>query len=84
MKILILIGLVKLLTITDKPFQCAIIYTVIQFLFGLMLGHSFFLMLIVSVIGLSLSSLYFWLLWKTADTTIWLIIAIGGLLIGLV
>ncbi len=74
----------KLLTITDKPFQCAGIYTALAFVFGLMWGNPFFTMLIASVIGFGLSRLYFWLLYKTKGRTIWWVIAVGGLMIGFV
>jgi hypothetical protein len=84
MKIIILIGLVKLLMINGKPFLCAGIYTAIGFIFGLLWGNPFLPMFIGALIGFGLASLYFWLLNRTENRTVWWIILIVGLLIGLV
>ena len=84
-KILILAALIRLLIATDKPFLCAGIYAAVAFIFGLLMGANFFVLLIASVISFALASLYFWLLNRVdVGTAVWWLIAIVGLAIGLV
>jgi len=84
-KIFILIGLVRLLIATSKPLLCATIYASAGFIFGLLVGVPFLQMLIASIVGFGLATLYFWLLNRFEDNhVLWWIILIVGLLIGLV
>jgi hypothetical protein len=84
-KILILVGLIRLLLATSRPFLCSGIYTVIAFGASLALERGFMVSAIVAGIAFATSSLYFWLLNKFEDSgVIFFIILIVGLLIGLV
>ena len=58
-KLLLLVGLIKLLIAIDKPFLCSGIYACVVFLAGLSFGGSFVPVLVFSVIAFGLSSLYF-------------------------
>ena len=84
-KIIFLIGLIKLLLATNKPFMCAGIYTALGFIFGLLIGQSFLNVLIASVVAFAFSALYFWLLDRFEyNILLWWVILMVGLLIGLV
>lgn len=83
-KILMLVGLIKLLLVTEKPMLCAGIYAGVAFLFSLLVGNPFLAVLIGSTIGFGLALLYFWLLNRFRDTGIFWVVLILGLVIGLV
>lgn len=83
-KILLLVGLLKVLYETQQPLLCAGIYSAVGFAFGLVFGVPLMLAAIVAVIGFALASLYFWLLTTFDDGVLHWVILIGGLLIGLV
>ncbi len=83
-KILILIGLVKLLQVTNSPFLCSGIYVVVGLLLGLIFGIPFTNLIIPLVVGFVLASVYFWLLNQLESGILWWIILIGGAFIGLV
>lgn len=79
---MILIGLVKLLLVTNKPFVCAGIYTFTVLLFMLLLGCGFETIFFRSVIAFTISSIYFWLLKRLQDFgATWWMVAIGGVII---
>ena len=81
---LVLIALIQILIQTNKPFLCSGIYGAIAALFGLFMGSGFAGALIGGAIAFVLSSVYFWLL-DRFDSGFWFwIIAVGGLVIGLV
>ena len=81
---LILIALIQILIQTNRPFLCSGIYGAIAALFGLLLGHGFVGAVVGGGIAFLLSSVYFWLL-NRFDSGFWFwIIALGGLVIGLV
>ena len=86
-KILLLVALVRLLYITNKPFLCSGTYTAAVFFFSLFVftgGVTEFLtLLLVMAIRFALASLYFWLLHKTEGLIYWIIL-VGGLIVGLV
>jgi hypothetical protein len=84
LKIIVLVGLIRLLVATEKPILCSGIYTGIAFFFGLIMGNPFWSVLFSSAIGFALASLYFWLLDQIQDGALWWIVLIGGLAIGLV
>ena len=84
-RVVILVGLIKLLLVTPKPFLCAGIYTAIACLFSLMLGASLLGIVLVGPVRFALASLYFWLLARFEDSGgLWWLIAIGGIVVGLV
>ena len=85
-KIIILIGLARLLDATGKPLLCSGIYTGIATFLSLFLKNISFLNIIVSMaMLLCLSSLYFWLLDRfSQNQIIYFLILIGGVAIGLV
>lgn len=83
--IVILIGLVKLLVETEKPFVCAGIFTVIRFLFALGFGCGLVAALGVAAVACALACMYFWLLDRFQGAgVVWWLILIAGLLLGMV
>jgi len=84
-RIIVLVGLIRLLLVTNKPFLCSGIYAGVIFFFGLITEVPFIPLIVVTAIGFALSSLYFWLLERFEGAgVLWWVILIGGLLIGLV
>ena len=84
-KIIMLVGLIRLLIATHKPLLCAGLYTGVVFLFALLFGNPFVAVLFGTIIAFGLSLLYFWLLERFYDSgIIWWIIMLGGIFIGLV
>ena len=82
LKILVLIGLIRLLVVTSKPFLCSGLYACVMFFFGLFIGLSFGPVLIASLISFGAASLYFWLLDKFEGQPglWWTILIVGGFL----
>jgi hypothetical protein len=86
-KIVLLLGLIKLLEATDKPLVCATVYVIVAGFISLALS-------VGSInwgglmIGLAISFVsafvYFWLLQKTEGSIFWWIIMLGGFFIGLI
>ena len=86
LKILLLIGLTRLLAATEQPFLCSGVYTAIALGFSLF-GQSINVLdlLIGGVIIFLLSSVYFWLLNRFAENLpLYFCVLVGGLVIGLV
>jgi len=86
LKILLLLGLARLLSIINKPLLCSGIYTGMGILFSL-LGKKliFFDLLIGAVVTFVLSSIYFWLLDRFAlNLGAYFVVLVGGLFICLV
>lgn len=84
-KIILLVALIRVLVITDKPLLCSGIYSALALVFGLLSGHSILAVVITAVIGFGLASLYFWALSRLEDSQgLWWLVAIGGILIGVV
>jgi hypothetical protein len=83
--ILILVGLIMLVERTERPFLCSGIYAGLHLFFSLLLGVPWLTMLILGAVAFGLASVYFWLLSRIEPGhTIWWIVVIGGILIGLV
>ena len=80
--ILILLGLVKLLDVTESPLTCVMIYVPVIFILGLLFGGDFTELIFSVIIGGAFAYLYFWLLQKYRDTGIlwWMILIIGALI----
>jgi len=84
-RIFILVGLVKLLLETEKPFLCAGIYTAIGFVFRLAASTPLDEALLATGISFALASLYFWLLHRLSGSgAVWWLILILGIAIGIV
>ena len=84
-KFILLAALVRLLLATDKPFLCSGIYAGVAFLLGLIFGNPFLVVLIHASISFLLASVYFWLLDKLdGSEVLWWLVAIVGIVIGLV
>jgi hypothetical protein len=84
-KFVLLAVLIRLLLATDKPFLCSGIYAGVALLLGLIFGNPFLAVLIHAAISFLLASLYFWLLDKLEGSEVlWWLVAIVGILIGLV
>jgi hypothetical protein len=82
-RILLLVGLIRLLIETNKPFLCSGIYAAAVTVFALISGHGV-KALVAGVWAFLLSSAYFWLLDRFDGSILFWIIMILGLLIGLV
>ena len=83
-KILILLGLVKLLKASQSVTLCTVIYGVAVLIFTFISKENFPQALIGGLIGGALSFVYFWLLHKTENSWLWWLILVGGVAIGLV
>lgn len=84
LKIIILLGLWRLLSVTGKPFICSGIYAGIVFIYSLAYGEAFIPVFISIIIVFLLASLYFWLLSYFNSGVLYWIVLFVGLLIGLV
>lgn len=74
-----------MLLATDKPFLCSGIYAGVAFLLGLIFGNPFLVVLIHASISFLLASVYFWSLDKLdGSEVLWWLVAIVGIVIGLV
>lgn len=85
LKILLLVGLIKLLIVTQQPFLCSGIYAGVVLLFGLINSAPFGGLVLVVAISFALASIYFWLLNRFGDNLVlfW-VIAAAGVAIGFV
>ncbi len=83
-RILMLVALVKLLIVTDKPLVCACIYSGVRLFFCFVFGTPILVTLIGGVIGFGLALLYFWLLSRFRDTGWFWVVLCVGVLIGVV
>jgi len=83
-KLFLVVALVKLLLNTNKPVQCAGIYTAGSFLIDLIFGRPFLFAVIASAISFAFALLYFWLLDKFEESSLFWVILILGLLVGMV
>lgn len=82
-KIVVLVGLVKLLPATEKPIVCSTIYALcglgLSFMFAVPVPRA----LIGAGISWALATVYFWLLNRTGGVA-FMLVMVGGLAIGLV
>ena len=84
-KILLLIGLIKLLFETNKPLLCASIYVGIGIIIDFVSGTRIGSLLIAGVISFILAAVYFWLLDRFQGSgLVYYVIMVVGFLIGLV
>ena len=83
-KILLLVGLIRLLIATNKPMLCTGIYTGAAVAFALMFERPLLYILIATPISFGLAFLYFWLLDRYEETRWFYVVLIVGLVIGLV
>lgn len=77
---LILAALIKLNLVIEKPMVPTVIFTVISFVFGLVLEQPFLAVAIGAPINFGLSFVFFWLLKRTEGQGSWWAVAIGGIL----
>ncbi|AOT08716.1 hypothetical protein [Pseudoalteromonas luteoviolacea] len=83
-KIILLIALLRVLAITEKPILCAGIYSSVALIFGFMSGAALTYIAVTVGISFALSFLYFWLLNRFNHGPLYFVIMILGLGIGLV
>lgn len=84
-KIMVLVGLVRLLLVTEKYLLCAGIYSAFAFALSLLSDYTLGQRVFIGLFALITSTIYFFILSKIeAKTPAWFIFMIGGLLIGLV
>jgi hypothetical protein len=82
-RILLLVGLIRLLIETNKPFLCSGIYATIVTAFAL-IGGAGIGAVVAGGLAFVLSSAYFWLVDRFEDSILFWIIMVVGLLIGMV
>jgi hypothetical protein len=82
-RILLLVGLIRLLIETHKPLLCSGIYATIVTVFALISGAGI-AAIEAGLLAFLLSSAYFWLLDRFEDSVLFWVIMIVGLLIGIV
>jgi hypothetical protein len=84
-KVILLIGLIRLLLATKQPFVCSGVYAGVMLFFELISGGGLLRLLLLAPVVFGLASLYFWLLarFESSFLLFWLIV-MAGLLIGLV
>ncbi|MBI1317379.1 MAG: hypothetical protein GC168_00335 [Candidatus Hydrogenedens sp.] len=80
----LILALIRLLSVTRKPMQCAVIYTVLTFGMGaliVMAGLTKFPELMLwTLVRFATSAAYFWLLHENSDSgTWWAILPFGAL-----
>ena len=79
--VIILGALVKVLIATDKPLLCSSVFAGINFLFNLMFEVPILANLLGTALAFALSSLYFYLLYRTElGSLMWWLILLSGLL----
>jgi hypothetical protein len=83
-RVLILVGLIRLLIETNKPFLCSGIYGAVAALGALMSGGGLTGLAVAGALGFVMSSVYFWLLNYLDGSFLWWVVMVLGLLIGLV
>jgi hypothetical protein len=84
LKIVLLVGLLKLLYETQQPLLCAGIYGAGGFAMSLVFGVPLLPATVIAGIGFACALLYFWLLTVFSDGIPHWGILIGGLFIGLI
>ena len=83
-RLLILVGLIRILSETHRPFLCAAIYAGIASAIAVLMAVPFPELLTGGLISFALASLYFWLLDRSDGSLLWWVVLVGGLAIGLV
>ncbi len=77
-QLLLILGLVRVLQVTESPFLCSSIYTGAVFLLGLATKGLSLPLLAVTAISFVLASLYFWLLQRFAESFFyWILLVVG-------
>ena len=84
LKVLVLIGLLRILTITEKPYLCSGIYAVVTIVMALAFGSGVLKAALVGCVSFVLASIYFYLLNRFHSGLLYWVILVGGLAIGLV
>lgn len=82
-RILLILGLVKLLNITQNALLCAAIYSIIAAIFAMAAGTAWQAVLFNLCIMFVAAFIYFWALTKLEDSILWWVVFIIGLLLGI-
>ncbi|WP_155734301.1 hypothetical protein [Pseudoalteromonas luteoviolacea] len=83
-KIILLLALLRVLAITEKPILCAGIYSSVALILGFMSGAALTYIAIAACVYFALSFLYFWLLNRFNHGPLYFVIMILGLGVGFV
>jgi len=83
-RILMLVGFIKLLLAVDSPLLCAGIYAAIGLVFRLAFGTPLWPALLLTALAFGLAWLYFWLLYRLRGSGWFWVVAVGGAVAGLV
>lgn len=79
-KVILLVGLAKLLIEMEQPLLCAGIYTLARVGYGALWGTPLVSLLVFGLILLALTSFYFWLLDKLEGADVlWFVVLLLGL-----
>ena len=84
LKIFVVVGLVRLLIVTDMPFLCSGIYAVVVCLLGMAFAGPTLAVFVHAAIAFVLASIYFWLLDRFSEGIIWWVIMLVGMFIVLI
>ena len=84
LKVLILVGLVRLLVETRRPFLCAGIYALAAVVPPAFTGAPLSGLAVAAALTFVLAAVYFWLLNRLEGGLLWWLVLLGGLAIGLV
>lgn len=80
--ILVLVGVLRLLVVTERPLLCAAIYTAAAAILSLLNGDGFVSLLGTAGLAFAFTVAWFWLLTRfEAGTAPWFLALVGGLLL---
>lgn len=78
----ILVAILRLLVITEKPLFCAVIYSLVWLLLSLVFGNPLVVVLIATAITFAYTLGYFWVLVRfMGQGFIWWVLLIAGLVL---
>jgi hypothetical protein len=83
-KIIVLVGLIRLLMATESPILCAALYAGVAVLLSLAAERELPIVLTTGTIGFCLAFAYFWMLDRMEGSGLYWVVLIVGLLIGMV
>lgn len=83
-RLFVIVALVLLLVESESPLLCAGIYGAMRFLPALVTGVPFAHVMAVTAVSFGLSYGFFWLLNRFEDSSVFWVILIGGIAIGLI
>lgn len=81
--LIILLGLVKLLDVSDNPMLCAVLYAIATLVTALIFGNPLTATFLSALIAGAISFVYFWMLKRAGHApAYWIVLIIGAFLMG--